>query len=191
MTQIFQEVMIWSSDVQREVARLMIYRKSGRGRCLQKKHDALGLPKNARLEPSSTLPDVGLFEMQDVPFRCIWYVGGQHGRVLHISPLLRIPGVTLDSWCIDLLHSWHYGPMSTFLTFAIRALLQTDLYRSGNSDFLDREENEKLALLTLRAELWMYYKQRRATDPNWSKQGSEAGLLVNDFWPRPFARGNM
>ena len=134
MTQIFQEVMIWSSDVQREVARLMIYRKSGRGRCLQKKHDALGLPKNARLEPSSTLPDVGLFEMQDVPFRCIWYVGGQHGRVLHISPLLRIPGVTLDSWCIDLLHSWHYGPMSTFLTFAIRALLQTDLYRSGNSD---------------------------------------------------------
>ena len=167
-----QEVTIPTLAVQREVALLMWTWEVPR-----QKYDLLGLPKFARLEPSSTLQDVGLFETQAVPFTCTWYIAGPNGRVLHISPLLQIPGVTLDSWCIDLLHTWHYGPMSTFLIFAIRALLHTDLYRSGNATWLDQEENEKLALLALRSELWMFYKERRAEDPNWSKRGSEAGLL--------------
>ena len=74
-----------------------------------------------------------------------------------------------------MLHTWHYGPMSTSLTFAIRALLNTEIYKPGNSAVLDKEENDKLCLMALKAELWMFYKHRRATDKEWSKKGSEVG----------------
>ena len=129
----------------------------------------------ARLEPSTLLQDVGSFEHKQCPFTCIFYVAGEHGRVLHMSPLLQIPGVSLNTWAIDLLHSWHYGPMSTYLTFTLRALLNTEIYKPGNSAVLDKEENDKLCLMALKAELWMFYKHRRATDKEWSKKGSEVG----------------
>ena len=67
----------------------------------------------ARLKPSAALPDVGSFEKQQCPFQCIFFRAVEHARVLHISPLLQIPGVSLGSWCIDLLPSWHYGPRKT------------------------------------------------------------------------------
>ncbi|CAE7256188.1 unnamed protein product [Symbiodinium sp. CCMP2592] len=167
-------------DVQQQISKLLHYRKKGRGRgrCLLKAFQQLGLPKWARLEPSTLLPDVGSFEQQQSPFSCIFYVAGEHGRVLHVSPLLQIPGVSLSSWCIDLLHTWHYGPMSTYLTFALRALLSTDIYKPGNSAVLDKEENDKLSLMALKAELWMFYKHRRATDKEWSKKGSEVWNLT-------------
>ncbi|CAE7679618.1 unnamed protein product [Symbiodinium sp. CCMP2592] len=171
------EVTIPDVDVQQQISKLLHYRKKGRGRgrCLLKAFQQLGLPKMARLEPSTLLPDVGSFEQQQCPFSCIFYVAGEHGRVLHVSPLLQIPGVSLSSWCIDLLHTWHYGPMSTYLTFALRALLSTEIYKPGNSAVLDKEENDKLSLMALKAELWMFYKHRRATDKEWSKKGSEVG----------------
>ena len=171
-----EEVTIADAHVQQQISKLLCYRKKrGRGRCLQKAFDELGLPKMARLEPSTLMPDVGSFEQQQCPFSCIFYVAGEHGRVLHVSPLFQIPGVSLSSWCIDLLHTWHYGPMSTYLTFAIRALLSTEIYKPGNSAVLDKEENDKLCLMALKAELWMFYKHRRATDKEWSKKGSEVG----------------
>ena len=159
----------------------MFYRKAGRGRCLQKEFRPLGLPRRARLEPTSSLPDVGTFEDQQPPFSCLFYIGGIDGRVLHVSPLFQVPGLSLDSWCIDLLHSWHYGPLSMYLTCTLRALLSTDLYKPGNAATLDKEENDKLCLLALRGELWMYYKQKRATDPEWNKRGSEAGLAAKSY----------
>ena len=164
--------------MQRQIARILIYRKKQRGRCLQKPFQQLNLPKGARLEPSQSLPDIGQFEYQQCPFQCTFYVGGVNGRVLHKSPFLEIPGVTLDTWCIDILHSWHYGPMSTFLTFTIRALLDTDIYQPAIANFLDKEESDKLCLLALKADLWCYYKQRRVEDPLWSKKGSEAGFIL-------------
>ena len=57
----------------------------------------------------------------------------------------------------------------------IRALLSTEIYKPGNSAVLDKEENDKLCLMALKAELWMFYKHRRATDKEWSKKGSEVG----------------
>ena len=170
-----EEVTIPDVHVQQQISKLLCYRKKGRGRCLQKAFDQLGLPKMARLEPSTLLQDVGSFEQKQCPFRCIFYVAGEHGRVLHMSPLLQIPGVSLNTWGIDILHTWHYGPMSTYLTFTLRALLNTEIYKPGNSAVLDKEENDKLCLMALKAELWMFYKHRRATDKEWSKKGSEVG----------------
>ena len=162
--------------MQHAVYRLLLYRKKGRGRCLRKPF--MGLPAGARLEPSDSLPDIGLFERMQTPFVCTFYVGGLHGRVLHKSPLLRIPGVGLASWSIDLLHSWHFGPMSTYLAFTIRALLTSPIFRPALAAMLDKEECDKLCLLALKAELWTHYKRRRATDVNWSKKGSEVGIVV-------------
>ena len=159
--------------MQHAVYNLLLYRHTQRGRVLSKAFPALGLPRGSRLEPSRSLPDVGLFESQQTPFRCQFYVGGERGRVLHDSPFLHIPGVSLGTWNIDLLHSYHFGPMSTFITVAIRRLLKADIWKPSIVG-LDQQELNKLALLSLRAELQTHYKRRRQNDPNWSKKGSEA-----------------
>ena len=142
------------------------------GRVLKKEFAALGLKQGDRLEPSSELPDVDTFNVQPCPFKSVFHTAGPNSRVLHISPLLSIPGVSLDTWCVDVLHTWHYGPLSTFIASALRTLLQTPIYQP-NMDGLDNIETQKLALLALKAELWMYYKRKRHEE-DWRKRGSEA-----------------
>ena len=68
------------------------------------------------------------------------------------------------------------GPLSTFITHSIRALLATPIWKPAIAG-LDKEENEKLALLALKAELWTHYKARRETDAEWRVKGSEVGGL--------------
>ena len=68
--------------------------------------------------------------------------------------------------------------MSTYLAFTIRALLTSPIFRPALAAMLDKEECDKLCLLALKAELWTHYKRRRATDVNWSKKGSEVGIVV-------------
>ena len=162
--------------MQKAIYRILVYRsKRGQalGRTLQQAFEPLGLPKGARLEPSAQVPDVGLFETLECPFVCQFYVGGPHGRVLHDSPFLKIPGVDLSTWCIDLLHSWHFGPLSTYVTVTLQHLLQSPIWKSSIPG-LDKDENSKLSLMALKAELWTHYKNRRNRDPNWKKKGSEA-----------------
>ena len=167
-------------DTKLRINALLRYRKAGRGRCLKQNFPLLGLKRGWRLEPTSSLPDVGDFANQRCPFSCVFYTGGKDGRVLHLSPFLQIPGVTMDTWCVDVLHTWHYGPMSTFIAHSLRHLLQSQVYRPSTSD-LDKEEADKLALLTLRAELWSYYKRRRETDDDgsWRAKGAEARSMQN------------
>ena len=168
-----QEVTISNPGVQSAIYNLLVYKKKGRGRCLKKAFPDLGLVREARLEPSATLPDVAMFESMACPFTCTFYVGGRDGRVLHESPFLKIPGVGLGTWCIDLLHSWHFGPMSTYITHTLRLMLGSSVWKPSIPD-LDADERNKLALMALKAELWTHYKMRRANDPTWSKKGSEA-----------------
>lgn len=172
--QSLQEVTIADTETQQKIYRLLVYRRTARGRTLQAAFPTLGLPRGSRLEPSAALPDVGLFESLETPFTCKFYIGGERGRVLHDSPFLRIPGVTLESWNIDLLHTWHCGPLSTYITITLRKLLtETDIWKPSIAG-LDKEELSKLSLLCLRAELQTHYKLRRQSDPEWSKKGSEA-----------------
>ena len=159
---------------------LLVNRKKiGRGRCLKASLPALGLKQGWRLEPSSSLPDVCDFAKQCCPFRCIFYTGGKDGRVLHMSPFLQIPGVSMDTWCVDILHTWHFGPMSTFIAYCLRLFLTTMIYRPTIPDL--EEEADRLALLCLRAELWSYYKRLRESDEDgsWKAKGSEVGQIIN------------
>ena len=168
---------IADAETQQEIYKILVYRRDSRGRTLTKAFRALGFPKGSRLEPSASLPDVGLFEQLETPFTCKFYVGGEGGRVLHDSPFLRIPGVSLESWNIDILHTFHFGPLSTYITVTLRRMLMdTDIWKPSIVG-LDKEEQSKLSLLCLRAELQSHYKLRRQTDPDWANKGSEAGQM--------------
>ena len=170
-----QEVTIPNEDVRREVNALLRYGKAGRGRVLKQGYRPLALQRGWRLEPSPGLADVDDFNEHRCPFTCTFYTGGKHGRVLHCSPLLQIPGVTLETWCVDILHTWHFGPMSTYITFTLQQLLSTPVWKPGVQG-LEKEDEQKLSLFALRAEMWAYYRRKR-NDPEWQKRGSEARVL--------------
>jgi hypothetical protein len=39
-----------------------------------------------------------------------WRVGNPKvARLLHRSPLMDIPGVGMDTYAVDILHTWHFG----------------------------------------------------------------------------------
>ena len=89
-------------ETKMKIESLLVYRrKTGRGRCLKASFPPLGLKQGWRLEPSSSLPDVGDFAKQRCPFSCVFYTGGKDGRVLHASPFLQNPGVSVDTWCVN------------------------------------------------------------------------------------------
>ena len=159
-----------------KVDRLLCNRsKVGRGRCLRASFPALGLKQGWRLDPSPGLEDVCDFAKKQCPFKCVFFIGGKDARILHVSPFLQIPGVSVETWCVDILHTWHYGPMSTFIAYSLRLLLTTMIYRPAIPD-LEKVEADRLALLCLRAELWTYYKRLRESDSDgsWKAKGSEA-----------------
>ena len=166
------------ANVQKLIYQNLLYRKNGRGRCLRRAIKALGLPKGARLEPSAALQDVGKFEVTSCPFRCTFYIAGKHGRALHISPFMQIPGMSLETWGIDILHTWHFGPMSSFICYVLKHLLQSPIWKPTIPG-LDKEESDKLSLLALKAEMWTYYKLRRQQDARWREKGSEAGIPIS------------
>ncbi|CAE7761127.1 unnamed protein product [Symbiodinium sp. CCMP2456] len=173
------EVIVPDDDTHRKLHSLLRYSKNGRGRCLKASFPLLGLRKGNRLEPSASLLDVDKFMQLTTPFSCTFYTGGPHGRILHQSPFLKIPGVTLDCWCIDVLHTWHFGPLSSYIAHSLRLLISSSVYRPADQD-LDKEEADKLALLHIRAELWSFYKRRREADEDgtWRKKGTEVWNLT-------------
>ncbi len=122
----------------------------------------LGLQKRNRLEPSELLLDTGAFEEQSPPFSVVFFTGSQHDRAQHDSPILHITGMSFDRWGVDTLHSLHMGPFSTAVSFCLRKLLETDIWRPAICG-LDQTETAKLALCGLKCELWQFYKTVRAT----------------------------
>ncbi|CAE7223622.1 unnamed protein product, partial [Symbiodinium sp. KB8] len=173
------EVIVPDDETHQKLHSLLRYSKNGRGRCLKAAFPLLDLRRGNRLEPSANLLDVDKFMQLTTPFSCTFYTGGPNGRILHQSPSLKIPGVTLDCWCIDVLHTWHFGPLSSYIAHSLRLLLSSPVYRPAARD-LDKEEADKLALLHLRAELWSFYKRCREADEDgtWRKKGTEVFNLT-------------
>ena len=64
------------------VTAMLQYSTEYRGRIMTADYPTLGLLKNDRLEPSTTLPDVALFETTATPFQALfWRL--ESTRVLH------------------------------------------------------------------------------------------------------------
>lgn len=155
---------------QKAVFRLLVYKEKRRGRVLAKAFPELGLCQWARLVPSPEMLDVELFEFMAIPFQCSWWVGPLEARVTHDCPLMDLKGVGLEMWSLDLMHGWHLGPLQLLVSLILNFCLDSGLWAPQNG--LDAADSRKISLLAIKAELFQFYKLKRA-DPDWVAKGSE------------------
>lgn len=153
------------------MSNLLVERHKYRGRTLHRAVPELGLKKNDRLEPSEHLMIVFEFEQQIVPFDVLFFVGGTDDRVIHRSPMALLPK-SIELWAIDILHTWHQGPLSTAISWLIRLMLKTQVWKPAVR-FLEAEDESRLSLLALKSELWAHYRCAKAQDATWQKRHSE------------------
>ena len=155
-----------------EIVRNLEYNRKKRGRALVRDLVLLGLRKGWRLEPSAAVPDVSQVERTQLPVEVTFWIGPEDGRLTHTCPLFRLEGVTLDTWSIDIMHAWHLGPMQQFISLSIHSCLNTGLF-GPRTRRMNAEDIRELALLSIKSELFQFYKMLRDTDPDWRKKGSE------------------
>jgi hypothetical protein len=117
-------VLIPDEEKRAEFVEVLKYKEGKLGRVLTKKIS--GLPAGSRLEPSPNLPDVADFEVAPCPFQARFFVGSDRSRWLHNCPLFEvIPNFALDSWGIDLLHTWCLGPLAGFVGLCLKTFLES------------------------------------------------------------------
>jgi hypothetical protein len=151
-----------------------VYSKKRRGRALAKDFVLLGLKKIDRLEPTKCLSDVGAFEQLVAPCSVTFWRGCKDDRLVHGCPLFSVLGITVDTWVVDLMHTWHLGDLLSFIGWVFWYILRLGIL-APDSVYLDAEECHRLSLLRLKSELYMHYKQKR-NDPDWKRSGKEADL---------------
>ena len=141
-----------------------------------------------RLEPSEDLVDTGVLDSVQLPV-VVYFMRGdvKSCRVLHTCPWFRLPGVGLQSWAIDPLHTWHLGPLGDFVAKAIWFFLLNHIH-TGPVPWLEAEQARKLSLLQLKAELHKYYRRRaRENDTEWSRKGSSIWNITFKMLGKPGA----
>ena len=136
-----------------------------------------------RLHPSRLLRDVGDFENQPksaYPFKCLfWRLGDpKTARLIHHSPLMDIPGVGMQSYAIDILHTWHLGGIPRYCGTALWAILRSDAYAHDLPEHLYAEDVMHIKMLRLRSDLWLHYKAMQRSDPTWRKKASQVWNLT-------------
>ena len=158
--------------MQKDVLNALRYDSRFLGRGLIHDIPALGLLANDRLEPCLELNDIATFEVQTPPFVCrFWRMDLRHDRLLHATPIFEnIPGLSVKSIAIDLLHTWHLGGMADYIAFVFWFLIKSRVYTS--IAHLSKDDDYKVALLKLKAEMWAYYKQRDKDDFDFRTKGS-------------------
>lgn len=151
----------------------LAYKYKQLGRVVCKRLPALGLKAGDRLEPSVELPDIAkLKRTSPIPIQLtFWTASIKHARLLHESPVFDIPGVTVESWCVDILHGWHRGPLSAYVAFSLHFLVDSTLFDPLSKN-MDADLRHRLALLHIKSEVKIYYSEMRQ-DEDWRKKGSE------------------
>ena len=136
---------------QSKIFQLLQYNKKHRGRALTKSVPELGLLKGHRLMASPDMPNVADFELREVPFR----IGGLHDRVLHDNPLLMVEGFGLQSFSIDLMHTWHLGPTQPLVSLALHCCLDAQIL-NPNAFSLNAADRQKVGLMAIKSELFQW-----------------------------------
>lgn len=111
------------------------------------------LQKWDRLLPSVELPDVSDFEKKLVPFRCSFWRMKKEDRLRHDNPILTLDaraGVSIESYVIDLLHSWALGPLAVIVAFVLQFIIATGIFFPSASVQLDAESREQVALVHIK-----------------------------------------
>ena len=143
------------------------------GRVLANNLPELGLCVGDRLEPSEELRDIAQFEITVPPFVVRFFRLGFGDRLTNVSPLLRIPGINVGSYAVDILHAWHLGGLPVCISASLWMLIKSGIYAPAIPG-MHTEDLHKLSIVNLRGKLWGYYKRRRQHDPLWKKTGSQA-----------------
>lgn len=135
------------------------------------------LPAAARLEPSESLMDVFELESATVPLSVSFWTGGADGRIMHASPLFKIPGIDITSWNIDLLHAWVLGPLGKYIGLALISFLDSGIFEPRVSHLLF-EHRRELAIVHIKSLLGEHYQDMRREDPYWQTKHSQAVIQV-------------
>ena len=98
-------------------------------------------------------------------FTTSWWVGADDARLVHDCPLLQLSGVGLEMWSLDIMHSWHLGPLQLLVSLAFNFCLDSGLW-APTSTGLDAAEKRKLSLFAIKAELFQFYRDQKK-DPSW------------------------
>jgi hypothetical protein len=147
----------------------------GLGRTLGADLLEFGLAVHDRIEPSSDLPDVGLFESTAPPFIAVFWRRGEESLCRHRNPLFSESyGVSAESsLTVDTLHAFYLGVMNTWCRVAVWILLLSGVYgvRATSDDSLT------VCCLSLRSALFVWYGIRRRDFPD------EVLTQLNDLTP--------
>ena len=128
-----------------------------RGRALRSDFPPLGLVAGDRLEPCSTLRDVGDFEKIDAyPAVVLFWRVYRQTAAHHRNPLFdKKIGITLNSFAIDTLHTLHLGVFKAFVSAAIWALVLNDVFDVGLGS---QSQRHQLSFARIKHELYQWYK---------------------------------
>ena len=117
-----------SNRLRSSIANKLGYRKKYRGRVLLEDVPELGLKRWSRLMPTRDLQDVASFEFTKTPFDVSWWVLSTEGRLVHDCPLMSVGGIGLETWSLDIMHSWHLGPLQQLVSLSLNYCLDTSLW---------------------------------------------------------------
>ena len=102
----------------------------------------------------------------------LFMVDSEDARLVHDCPLLELSGVGLETLSLDIMHSWHLGPLQLLTSMALNYAIDSNLW-APPTEGLDAADKRKLSLLAIKAEQFQWYKEKRK-DPDWRGKGSEA-----------------
>jgi len=173
-------VLIPSPEILNEICNLLVFRKDCRGRCLSNKYPKAALHKYDRLIPTKELLDVSKFEDVELPCLAKFWRMSKTDRLCHDCPLFDVPGVTVDSWVIDLLHSWALGPLAVFIAWVIMFIVKTGVFHP-TSDCIDSKMKDELAMQCVKALLKVHYKKKHAENPQWQRSCTEEPTIDISF----------
>jgi hypothetical protein len=165
------------SVAQRDMIRAALYydkrRMGSLGRSLMFALPAFGLLENDRLEPTSTLPDVGCFDnVEDFPFTVIFRRRASEQSTRHRCPLFDASlGIFLESTLqVDTLHTLALGVMKSFVHFAFWQCIDSNLYQLGAR--MSDEEMHSMTCVRIKADLMQFYEAvKSAGDGSMSEMG--------------------
>jgi hypothetical protein len=167
-------------DIHTEADRSVIvqhleYNKDGLGRVLTADLVRFRLSAGDRLIPSSSCPDTESFGSLRCPVRVSFLRCGKESRIVNLSPLFDIPGFSISRYAIDLMHGWHLGPLQSLVGEIFWLMIRTNVW-THTTRWLSQPLRDKISIVSLKSELWAYYRDRRQRDPTFARSGTEVPL---------------
>eukprot|EP00969_Alexandrium_andersonii_P354965 15443374-Alexandrium_andersonii.AAC.1 len=140
-------------------------RRSGaRGRALRHDLPSLRLKAGDRVEPTNTLPDIGMLDgVTTWPVTILFWRPTHDSMTHHRNPLFNVvTGISLDTFMVDPLHTLHLGPMKTFVMHALWHMINNNLAEVGGEG---AEVTVQMNVRFLRAQLFAFYTARKKKFP--------------------------